>query len=55
MKQYALYKGEKLLSIGTVKEIAKEMRVKPDTVLFYRQRVYKKRTTENARRLVVLD
>lgn len=52
---YALYKGEELLTMGTIQEIAVEMKVKVDTVLFYRTPTYKKRTTENARRLVKLD
>lgn len=49
---YALYKGEELLAMGTAKEIATQMKVKVDTVLFYQQAVYKRRTSENARRLV---
>ncbi len=32
---YALYKGEKLLMIGTIKEIAKHQIVKEKTVRFY--------------------
>ena len=53
---YALYKGDTLLIIGTVEEISKELKIKEQTVTFYRSPAYKKRTTENkGRRLVKLD
>ena len=55
MKEYAVYKGEDLLSIGTLKEVADELNVKEKTILFYGTPTYEKRTTENARRLVELD
>lgn len=34
-KEYALYKGENLIMIGTVDEIAKSQGVKRKTILFY--------------------
>ena len=34
MKEYALYKGEECLAIGTIKEIAKKMNVKERTIYF---------------------
>lgn len=34
--EFALYKGDNLLSMGTIEEIAKEMNIKESTVLFYR-------------------
>ena len=34
-EEYALYKGENLLSIGTISEIAREMDIKENTVKFY--------------------
>lgn len=60
MKEYALYKGEELLSIGTIREIANELNVKPDTVRFYgtdsyKRRLEKRKSFKNARELVVLD
>jgi len=59
MKEYALYKGEEILSIGTIKEIAEELNILPDTVRFYKTNTYKnrlsKRKVKNARELVVLD
>lgn len=42
-KEYALYKGEKLLMIGTIDEIAKAQGVKRKTILFYQTPTYLKR------------
>lgn len=57
---YALYKGEQLLSTGTIYEIAKELNVEVKTIKYYGTNSYKrkleKRTrTRNARELVKLD
>lgn len=40
---YALYKGEVLLMIGTIEEIAKFQKVKRKTILFYQTPAYLKR------------
>ncbi len=45
---YAMYKGENLLSIGTAKEICKEMGISYKTFQFYRTSHYKK-IVENSR------
>ena len=42
-QEYALYKGDTLLSVGTISEIAEEMGVKKDTILYYRRPVYQER------------
>ena len=59
MEEYALYKGEDILDIGTIGEIAEKTGVKKDTVNFYRTQAYKKRLekrkSQNARILVFLD
>ncbi len=58
-KEYALYKGEKMLIIGTISEIAKHQNVKEKTILFYQTPSYikrsKKRKKENYKILVKLD
>lgn len=56
-KEYALYKGEELLHIGTVKEIAAAENVKVNTVQFYMTPTYRKRRKngKNYRVLVKLD
>lgn len=43
MKEYALYKGDELLSIGTISEIAEEQNIKERTVKFYKTPIYEKR------------
>nr|DAW57755.1 MAG TPA: hypothetical protein [Caudoviricetes sp.] len=51
-KEYALYKGDNLLKIGT----AEELGIKRETVLFYKSPAYNKRTNpDKSLRLVALD
>ena len=56
---YAMYKGEKLLSIGTAKEICKEMNISIKTFHYYRTKPYKKRLEsrkcKNARVIVRIE
>lgn len=55
-KEYALYKGDNLLKIGTVEEIAEELGIKKETVYFYKSPAYNKRTNpDRSLRLVALD
>jgi len=42
-KIFALYKGEKVIDIGTAKELAKKCNVKPETIEFYASPSYLKR------------
>ena len=59
--EYALYKGENLLEIGTLEEIAKLQNIKIATVKFYKVKSYLKRLDNrskkgfNAKVLVALD
>lgn len=57
MREYALYKGEELLSIGTIRGIAEEMGLMPTTVEKLRKPSYIKKLKENhnAKILVPLD
>lgn len=45
-KEFALYKGDKLLFIGTKKQLAKEKKVKVETISFFGSPTYRKRTSE---------
>lgn len=54
VKEYALYKGDELLAMGTKREIAEQLGVSPSTVGYYGTPVYARRTSENGRRLVKL-
>lgn len=53
-KEYALYKGEELIAMGTKREIAEQLGVSPSTIGYYGTPVYARRTSENGRRLVKL-
>lgn len=62
MRIYALYKGEELLSTGTMYQIAEEMNVKLRTIRYYQTVGYKKRLSkrkngkfEKQRNLVMLE
>lgn len=54
-KEYALYKGEELIAMGTKREIAEQLGVSVSTVGYYGTPVYARRTSESkGRRLVEL-
>ncbi|WP_294167011.1 hypothetical protein [uncultured Clostridium sp.] len=59
-KEYALYKGENLLSIGTIEEIAEEVGSKVENVKYYATNAYKRKIAKrkngiNHRVLVELE
>nr|DAJ48101.1 MAG TPA: helix-turn-helix domain protein [Caudoviricetes sp.]DAS33631.1 MAG TPA: helix-turn-helix domain protein [Caudoviricetes sp.] len=54
VKEYALYKGDELLAMGTKREIAEQLGVSVSTVGYYGTQVYARRTSENGRRLIKL-
>lgn len=54
VKEYALYKGEELLAMGTKREIAEQLGVSASTVGYYGTPVYARRTSDNGRRLIEL-
>ncbi|MBT2732096.1 hypothetical protein [Carnobacterium sp. ISL-102] len=47
MKQYAVYKGEDLLTMGTAKECGEELHVDSKTIYFYASQTHKKRNKGN--------
>jgi hypothetical protein len=54
-KVYALYKGEELLGVSTIRELAERFGVKTATLYYYKTPTYLKRTSdEHGRRLVEL-
>ncbi|MDJ8951024.1 hypothetical protein PTL64_14610 [Clostridium perfringens] len=60
MKVYALYKGEKLLSMGTIFQIAQDLNVQVRTVKYYGTNTYKRRLAKrkksnNSRILIELE
>lgn len=50
---YALYKGDDILFVGTIKEIAKYLGVKERSVYFYKTPTYQKRNKGNNAYLLV--
>lgn len=51
--EYAVYKGDELLGIGTAKELAEKLKVKVETIKFYSTASYQKRIKkENHNRLI---
>ena len=55
VKEYALYKGEELLGMGTIRELAERFNIKVTTLYYYQTPTYLKRTSnEHGRRLVAL-
>lgn len=54
MKEYALYKGEELLAMGTKREIAEQLGISVNSVSYYGTPVYARRTSDNGRRLIEL-
>ena len=55
--EYALYKGDDLLSVGTIREIAEEMGIEEKTIRFYGNPTYLKRRKKgkNYRYLIKLE
>ena len=57
--EYAMYKGEECLAIGTTKEICKAMNIKKNTFQYYRSKQYRERLENrrelNARRIIRID
>ena len=58
--EYAVYKGDTLLAIGTAVECAEELNVLPDTIKFYttptyQRRLAKRKNPRNYRVVIKLD
>ncbi len=53
MKDYAMYKGEDILAIGTIAEIAKHLSVKESTVKFYGTPSYQKRIRGDKAKILI--
>ncbi|MBC1525880.1 hypothetical protein HB884_16890 [Listeria booriae] len=53
--EYALYRGDDLLKIGTADELAEFKQVKRKTILFYATPAYRKRTSDKSLRTIRLE
>ena len=47
VKEYALYKGDELLAMGTKREIAEQLGVSVNTVSYYGTPVYARQTNDS--------
>ncbi|APH04930.1 hypothetical protein [Bacillus weihaiensis] len=60
MKEYAVYKGEDLLAIGTAKECAETLNVAAETIYYYTTSAYKRKlekrkNPDNCRVAILMD
>lgn len=53
-KTYALYKGEECLGIGTLEELAEQLKISRKTMVFYATPTYKKRIKKGINRRVLV-
>lgn len=53
-KEYAVYKGDVLLAIGTLKECAEKLNVTESTILFYQFESYQKRVKNPKNRRITI-
>lgn len=51
---YALYKGDELLSLGTIKQISKEMNILESSVRFFGNKTYLERTKGSHNRKILI-
>lgn len=42
-QEYALYKGDEFIDLGTIEELAERMGVAPKTIRYYQTPIYKKK------------
>lgn len=55
MKEYALYKGEECLAIGTLLQISIKMKIKYKTIKFYKTPAYKRRCKNSFNRRTLVE
>ncbi len=55
MKEYALYKGDKFIDIGTKEYLAKLLNVRKETIEFYASPTQLKRNRDNCYVVVRID
>lgn len=53
-QEYALYKGDEFIDLGTIEEIAKRLKVAPKTVQYFGTPAYKRKGKDDANRKVLI-
>lgn len=54
-KDYALYRGEELVMVGTLDEISQKQGIKKKLLQFYKTPSYRARITDESNRIVVVE
>lgn len=54
MNIYAIYKGDKFIDLGTIKELSKKHNISEKTLYFYTMPSYKKRLNYKSNRIIVI-
>ena len=52
-KIFAIYKGDRFIDVGTIREMASRLKVKENTLRFYATKVHRKRVSEKNGLVVV--
>ena len=60
MKEYAVYKGDRFLTMGTGQECAEHLGVKPETIRWYtspayQRRLQKRKASDNVRQVLKME
>ena len=53
-QEYALYKGDEFIDLGTIEEIAKRLKVAPKTVRYFSTPAYKRKGKNDKNRKVLI-
>ena len=53
-QEYALYKGDEFIDLGTIEEIAKRLKVAPKTVRYFSTPAYKRKGKDDTNRKVLI-
>jgi hypothetical protein len=53
-QEYALYKGDEFIDLGTIKELAERLGVNPKTILYYQTPAYKSKSKDNINRKILI-
>ena len=53
-KIFAVYKGDEFIDLGTRKELAEKLNIKPNSIKFYSTPIYRKRTKDKPNSLIVI-
>lgn len=53
-QEYALYKGDEFIDLGTIEEIAKRLKVAPRTVRYFSTSAYKRKGKDDTNRKVLI-